>query len=261
MTRFLRPLVQAEWQASRWHWLVYGALFLVPALIGAIIVPILQQADVDFALTLTNLPRALVVVGMIQFTYIFLIGLWAVTAVTVIAMADARRKGELAYLLDRPVPRWQILGAKWLAFGIPAIAVAWLSIPVTMTVLYGVMIGLLPEATVANTLARHTSALLGAFSSLPLVAGLAAFAVANVLFWSVRIERPGLVFVASMATLVIGLFMIDPHLSFGILCFWLPVPTPQITEADIFAVQGYRTAAGWVLGVGGIFGKQWRIEN
>ncbi len=261
MNIYLWSLMKAEWQAIWWHWLLYGVLFLAPAVIGAMILPVMQQPEVDVTLTLSKLPRALVVIEMIQFTYIFLIGLWIITAVTTVTMAEAKNQGALAYLLDRPVPRWQVLCAKWLMLSIPACAVAWLSIPITMTVLYGVMIWLLPDATMANTLDAYVSALSGAFPSIPMVVGVAAFAVANALLWSTRTDRTGLVFIASLTTLVTGLFITDNQMSIGIMGFWLPISTPQVTEADIFAVQPFRTGAALILTACCLYGGQWVLRR
>jgi hypothetical protein len=228
---------------------------------GFFFVSLFHTPESPVALRAGEMEKYLRAALFIQATYVLLLGLYLITGAVVMAVAEARDRGELPYLLDRPVPRGMIVGVKWGVMTAPAAASAWMSLPATAGLVYGALVWHLPEATWSATYAVYAAVVGRAVSGASLIFGVAALAVANALFWSMVLPRRGWALMVSLLTLVMGLMATDQQVSVGVMGVWLPYPTPAFTEAAFFSFQPGRMAASLGIGAGYVWLGQWALKR
>ena len=179
------------------------------------------------------------------------------TAVVTFTIGEARSRGELAYLLDRPVERWLIVVCKWMMMSVPAVVCAWLSVPVTVTGVYGVLVAVLPDVGFGDSLSTYRMAVLPTLGGLWLITGVGTLAVANALTWSLVVKQRLLALALGIVALTLELIVTNQQATIGIMGFWLPISTPTFTEADFFVFVPVRLAASAAIS-GGLLVVGWR---
>ena len=257
MRQQLITLLRSEGRGTRGHWLVYGIGLHTPLLFGIALVAMVQLPGFPIQLTGASLGRYLRAATLVQMAFLLIAGLWLMTAVVTFTIGEARDRGALAFLLDRPVQRWLIVGCKWAMMSIPAVVCAWLSVPVTVTGVYGVLVAVLPDVGFGDSLSTYVTAVVPTLGGLWLIAGVGTLAVANALTWSLVVKQRMLALAAGIVVLTLELIVTNQQTTIGIMGFWLPIATPTFTEADFFVFAPVRLLATLAIS-GGLLAVGWR---